>query len=104
MTGLKELLEEANSQSTDSAFQNCWSPSGSNFFELRKYTSSIATVIPGTICVQSDFSLNNWIKDPNSRRLTDFSLEAILRCKQYGQLEKLFDEYKKAFLPFYCEI
>jgi hypothetical protein len=90
--GLKESLEEAKSQTTASSFQNCWRPLGSKFTELRQYVAGIITVMPGTSSVETEFSLINWTHDPNSRSLTDCSQEAILHCKQYGKLEKLFTE------------
>jgi hypothetical protein len=89
--GLQQSLKEAHSQFAVSSFPSCWSPLGSKFNELRQYAGGIATVMPGTSCVESDFSLIKWTKDPNSRSLTDFSLESILHCKQYGQLEELFE-------------
>jgi hypothetical protein len=89
--GLQQSLKEAHSEFTVSSFQNCGSPLGSKFNELRQYAGGIATVMAGTSCVESDFSLINWSKDPNSRRLTDFSREAILHCKQHAKSEKLFD-------------
>lgn len=57
-----------------------------------QYVGGIATVMSGTSSVESDFLLINWTKDSNSRSLTDFSLEAILHCKQYGKLEKHFNQ------------
>lgn len=42
----------------------------------------------GTSCVEADFSLINWTKDPNSTALTDFSLESILHCKQYHNMKQ----------------
>jgi hypothetical protein len=54
-TGLKESLEEAQSQSTASSFQNCWRPLGCTFTELRQYVGGITTVMPGTSCVETDF-------------------------------------------------
>ena len=40
----------------------------------------------GTSSVDSNFSLINWMRDPHSKSLTDFSLESILHCKQYQTL------------------
>ena len=45
--------------------------------------------MPGTSSVESDFSIINWTKDSHSKCLTNFSLEAILHCKQYGMLQEL---------------
>ena len=63
--GLQTSLEDAQSHSKGFLFQNCWSPSGSNFYDLRQYCGGIASVMPGTICLESDFSLINWTKNPN---------------------------------------
>ena len=90
--GLQQSLEEAQSRSKDSSFQKNWSPLGSSFNELRQYCGGITSVMPRTSCVESTFSLINWTKDPNSKQLTDFSLEAILHSKQYQKLQKLFDQ------------
>ena len=85
-------MKDAQSHSKVLSFQNCWSPLESNFYDdLRQYRGGIASVMPGTSCVESNFSLINWTKDPNSKQLTDFSLEAILHSKQYQKLQKLFD-------------
>ena len=52
---------------------------------------AIASIIPGTSRVESDFSLINWKNDFSSQSLTDFSLESILHCKQYQKLRDLFE-------------
>ena len=90
--GLQQSLEEAQSRSKDSSFQKNWSPLGSSFNDLRQYCGGITNVMPRTSCVESTFSLINWTKDPNSKQLTDFSLEAILHCKQYGMLQELLGQ------------
>ena len=67
-------------------FKACWSPLGDVYKLLREFCGGIATVMPGTSSVEADFSLINWTMDPNSSRLTDFSLESKLHAKQYNQL------------------
>jgi hypothetical protein len=89
--GFEQSLKEAHSEFTVSSFQKCCSSLGSKFNELRQCAGGIAPVMAGTSCAESDFSLINWTKDPNSRRLTDFSLEAIPHCKQHAKLENCFD-------------
>jgi hypothetical protein len=90
-SGLWDILE--NNRSDLSIFENCWSPLiGRGYADLRNYCGGIASVMPGTASVESDFSIINWTKDPTSQRLTDFSLEAILHCKQFVRLRKLFEE------------
>ena len=64
------------------SFEDCWSPLGIGFEELKSFAGGIATVMPGTSSVEADFSLINWHKDPNAKAMTDFSLESILHCKQ----------------------
>jgi len=52
---------------------------------------AIASIIPGTSRVESDFSLINWTNDFSSQSLTDFSLKSIHHYKQY---QKLRDSFK----------
>jgi hypothetical protein len=70
-------------------FKDCWSPLGAGFEELKSFAGGIATVMTGTSSVEADFSLINWHKDPNSKAMTDFSLESILHCKQHTRLGAL---------------
>jgi hypothetical protein len=91
--GLKKILGRQQARTDSSTFEICWSPLlGREYDDLRNYCGGIASVMPGTASVESDFSIINWTKDPNSQRLTDCSLEAILHCKQFGSLRKLFEE------------
>jgi hypothetical protein len=91
--GLRKILEQEQSRSNGSTFETCWRPLlGREYDDLRNYCGGIASVMLGTTSVESDFSIINWTKDTNSRGLTDFSLEAILHCKQFGRLRKLFEE------------
>lgn len=91
--GLATILLKEQASSNLSTFENCWSPlRGRDYDSLRNYCRGIASVMPGTASVESDFSIINWTKDPNPHSLTHFSLEAILHCKQFGRLRKLFEE------------
>ena len=62
-----------------------WSPIGVGFEELKLFSGGIITVTPGTSSVEADFSLIGWhhTKDVYSKSMTDFSLKAILHCKQH---------------------
>ena len=75
------MLEDAqsNCKSTGDSFQTCWKPLGNKFKKLRQYCGGVASVMPGTSSVESDFSIINWTKDSHSKCLTDFSLESILQ-------------------------
>ena len=72
--GLKQSLDQAqsNSKFTGDSFQKCWKPLGSKYNELRQYCGGIASVMPGTSSVESDFSIINWTKDVHSKCSTDF--------------------------------
>ncbi|KAI2490908.1 hypothetical protein MHU86_23673 [Fragilaria crotonensis] len=88
--GMKLRLDANHSASKVQSFKDSWSPLGKDFDALKEFCGGLASVMPGTSSVESDFSLINWTKDPHSKSLTDFSLEAILHCKQYKTLEGLF--------------
>jgi len=77
--------------STVRSYQQCWSPLGGEFAELQRFRGAIASIMPGTISFKSDFSLINWTKNSSSQRLTEFSLESILHCKQCKKLRDLFE-------------
>jgi hypothetical protein len=87
--GVKVTLDAVHSHGTLQAFKDSWSPLGKEYNALKEYCGGIASVMPGTSSVESDFSLINWTRDPHSKSLTDFSLESILHCKQYRTLESL---------------
>jgi hypothetical protein len=56
---------------------------------LCSFIAGLATVLPGTTTVQSDFSVIGWEKDDYRTSLTDFSLEGALHCKQFDILKGL---------------
>ncbi len=84
-------MDAVHSQGTLQAFKDTsWSPLEKEFNALKEFCGGIASVMPGTSSVESDFCLINWTRDPHLKSLTDFSLEsAIIRCKQYRALESL---------------
>ena len=86
-----QMLQTAQACSTVQSFEQCWSPLGSEFEDLQRFCGAIASIMPGTSSVESDFSLINCSKDSSSQSLTDFSLESILHCKQYQKLRDLFE-------------
>jgi hypothetical protein len=75
--GVKVTLDAVHSQGTLQAFKDSWSPLGKEYNVLKEYCGGIASVMPGTSLVESDFSLINWTRDPHSKLLTDFSLESV---------------------------
>jgi len=81
-SGFKQQLVDCHMGNSGLAsFAESWKPLGKEYDELKKFCGGIASVMPTTATVEGDFSLINWTKDPFSRKLTDFSLEAILHCK-----------------------
>ncbi|MEL7520150.1 MAG: hypothetical protein AAGJ80_00800 [Cyanobacteria bacterium J06553_1] len=86
------VKDELDAYSAVQSFKECWSPLGESADMLRLFCGGIASVMPGTSSVETDFSLINWHKDPNSKSLTDFSLESILHCTQYARLNRLFKQ------------
>ena len=89
--GFLEMLHNAQGSSALKSFESCSSPLGNDFHHLQLFCGAIASIMPGTSSVESDFSLINWTKDPNSQSLSDISLESILNCKQYRKLRELFE-------------
>jgi hypothetical protein len=73
-TGLKSVLE-ANHSKPNASFKDYWSPLGSKYNNLKNCCGGVPCVMPGTSCVESDFSLLNWVKDPNSQ--IDSTLQAV---------------------------
>ncbi|KAG7363603.1 hypothetical protein IV203_026964 [Nitzschia inconspicua] len=89
--GFSQMLHDAQASCAVQSFEKCWSPLGSEFEQLRMFCGAIASIMPSTSCVESEFTLINWTKDPNSQSLSDFSLESILHCKQYKKLRDLME-------------
>ena len=52
------------------------------FNSLKLFCGGIATPFPGTLNVESNFSIVKWEKDGMQMNLSDFSLEGILHAKQ----------------------
>ena len=87
VAGFKQRLEDCHVGSNClPSFAESWQPLGKKYDALKEFCGGIASVMPTTASVEGDFSIINWTKDPFSRKLTDFSLEAILHCKQYHRL------------------
>ena len=51
------------------------------FNSLKLFCGGIATPFPGTLNVESNFSIVKWEKDGMQMNLSDFSLEGILHAK-----------------------
>jgi len=51
------MLDAVHSQATLQAFKDSWSPLGKEYNALKEYCGGIASVMPGTCLVKSNFSL-----------------------------------------------
>jgi hypothetical protein len=58
-TGLKAALDAVHSQATLQVFKDSWSPLGKENKALNEFYSGIASVMPETSLVESNFSLIN---------------------------------------------
>ena len=58
-------------------------------FDTCNFFGGLASIFPGTSTVESDLSNIGYEKDDYRTSLTNFSLEAILQCKQYELLRKI---------------
>jgi hypothetical protein len=72
---------------TRNAFSQSWSPCGSRFKDLEKFSAGLATVMPTTSRVEGDFSLMNYRRNSYCSAMTDFSLEGVMYSKQYDALQ-----------------
>ena len=71
------------------SFDDAWSTISSRYPLLCNLFGGLASIFPGTSKVESDFSIIGYEKDDYRTSLTNFSLEAILQCKQYELLRKI---------------
>ena len=82
----RNIMDSKNSMS----FSDGWKCIGSGrFTKLKEFCGGLATVFPGTLTVESDFSIVNFEKTEYRSALTDLSLEGILHSKQYTIIQSL---------------
>lgn len=60
-----------------------------NFKKLVSFFGGLATVLPSTAVVESDFPILQLEKEVYRQYLTDLSLEGVLHCKQIDALYQL---------------
>jgi hypothetical protein len=70
-------------------FRESWKLLEGRFEELVDFSGGLATIIPGTATVESDFSVIGWEKDIYRNALTAFSLEGLLHARQFDRLRRL---------------
>ena len=85
--GFKAVIDSLNDHSN---FQQSWTdPQLQNFGKLKTFCGGLATVMPTTAPVESDFSKIGFVKNDYRQSLTDFSLEGCLQCLQFEELNKV---------------
>jgi hypothetical protein len=77
---LKDMLD---SMKDTIGYHDAWVSLQWQFPELCEFSSSLATIYPGTTTVESDFSILGWERDEYRSALMDFSLEGIMHAKQF---------------------
>jgi hypothetical protein len=87
----EKCFNRAEEDCTDSMtdFSAGWKVTNGRFRELRRFCGDLASAIPNTATVESDFSIIGWEKDDFRKRITYFSLQGILHCKQFARLRSL---------------
>lgn len=72
-------------------FPSAWAKAKAHFPLLHSLALVFASVLPGTACVESDFSKINFERSKYRAPITNVSLEGILHAKQLRALESLKD-------------
>ncbi|ETV77024.1 hypothetical protein H257_08940 [Aphanomyces astaci] len=62
-------------------FNDAWDVASHQWLRLRAFCVGLATIVPNTTSVQSDFSILKWEIDPNWTDLMHLSLEGIFQAK-----------------------
>jgi hypothetical protein len=78
--------------SEDSDFGKAWRPFDNRFPYMLRFAAGLASVMPGTMTLEADFSTINYEKDDHHSALTSFSLEGILHSRQLEKLRQTFNE------------
>jgi hypothetical protein len=72
-------------------FYEGWGPIKTRLDKLCIFAGGIASVYPGSIRVESDFSAIGWEKDEYRTSVMDLSLEGIMHTKHYKEIQALND-------------
>jgi hypothetical protein len=80
----RDALDKCSDAST--FFEDGWRLANGRFPVLKQFAGGLASMLPITATVKSDFSLIGWEKNAYRQSLTDFSLEGILHANQFNQI------------------
>ncbi|KAF4039506.1 hypothetical protein GN244_ATG08337 [Phytophthora infestans] len=70
-------------------FEDAWNNVDGKFATLKRFAGGLATTFPGTLTVESNFSILKWEKPPSKSRLTNLSLKGALHAKQFDLLNSI---------------
>jgi hypothetical protein len=84
--GFRHMVERMDDGIT---FNDAWGSMGLKYPRLCWFFGGLATAFPGTSTVESDFSIIGFEKSDYRTSLTNFSLEGILQCKQFEELQRI---------------
>ena len=85
----KGFVDMIHRMDDDITFTAAWSAIGSKYPRLYSFFGGLATAFPGTSTVESDFSIIGFEKNDYRTSLTNLSLEGILQCKQFEELQMI---------------
>jgi hypothetical protein len=72
------------------SFNKAWdSLNGVRFDQLRRFCTELATIVPNSTSVESDFSILKWELDEFHKSLLNLSLEGIFQAKQFELLDNI---------------
>ncbi|KAF0774240.1 hypothetical protein AaE_002060 [Aphanomyces astaci] len=75
---LRRIIDEHDNSTT---FDDAWDVASHQWLRLRAFCGGLATIVPNTTSVESDFSILKWEMDPNRTDLMHLSLEGIFQAK-----------------------
>jgi hypothetical protein len=84
-----DVKSSIDSFDDSAAYRDAWTGLQNTYPLLERFVGVLATIFPGTMSVESDFSVVKYEKNKNRMSLTDASLEGILHAKQYRRMHSL---------------
>ena len=86
---IAELLRISNLPAGDRSFRSCWGHLAEKYKWLMFYCGGLASPFPHNATVESDFSVLRWEKDDHREGLGNVSLEGILHCKSFNEIQSI---------------
>jgi hypothetical protein len=86
-----DVKSSVDSFDDSAAYRDAWIGLQNTYPLLERFVGGLATILPGTSTVESDFSVVKYEKNKNRMSLTDANLEGILHAKQHRRMFSLRD-------------